>query len=266
MSFERSSVIPELSSRSVELRPLLPSDSEWCYALMCGPAGSRWRYRGRTPSPELVASELWNGVFAQYVVMSRHSGERLGLVGLYNVSIESGRAHAFAVAHPSGSALVVQGFGLMCDWAFDQFSLHRIFIETAEFNVEAFASLGSAAIVEGRLRNYELWQGRFWDCLIMSISAQAFRDRFGSMLSSVRTGFEPARGSESEFLQTCAEVWPFDSLGAVEVLCALEEFLERPVDASILEDLEVQSSDEAAAVLLDRARSLSEASIGQSGS
>lgn len=256
MTVERSAMIPELASRSVEMRPLLSSDNEWCYALMCGPAGSRWRYRGRTPAPEVVAGELWNGVFAQYVVQSRATGERVGLVGLYNVSIESSRAHGFAVAQPSDSALVVQAFGLLCDWAFDQFSLQRIFIETAEFNVEAFASLGDVAIVEGRLRNYELWKGRYWDCFIMSISVQAFRDRYGALLDTVRSDFEPASSSEEEFVQTCTAVWPLDSLGAVEVLCALEDLFEIPIEPSILEDLPVDSSEQAAAVLIERAREL----------
>ena len=35
--------IAALSSRTVLLRPLLPSDGEWCYTLMCGPAGERWK-------------------------------------------------------------------------------------------------------------------------------------------------------------------------------------------------------------------------------
>jgi hypothetical protein len=251
MSVETVAQVPELSGRFVTLRPLLPSDAEWCYALMCGPAGAQWSYRGRTPSPEQVASELWNGVFAQFVVVSRDAGERAGLVGLTNVSAEAGRAHAFAVASPDASPLVVQGFGLMCAWAYRQFSFERIYLEAAEFNIAAFASLGEAAIVEGRLRNYEFWRGRYWDRLIMSMSAQAFTERFGATLDFLRTG--DAEPGPSALTELVAELLPLDSLGAVEVLCALEEHVGYPVGHQILTRIDALTAEAVTAQLVEAA-------------
>lgn len=220
----------ELGSRSVQLRPLLPEDSSWCYAMMCGPAGASWRYRGRTPSPEVFQSDLWRGVYAQYLVVERASGRRCGLVGLYNASLEASRAHAFAVAEPSLSAPVSEGFGLLLDWAFREVGLSRVFLEVPEFNAQNFASLGDAAVVEGRLRNYEIWKGRFWDLLFVSISAESFSQRVGPLLER-RRGGSGSGVSVSEFADFVRDSWPLDSLALVEALDMLEECCGRPLDS-----------------------------------
>lgn len=244
--------IGALSSRSVLLRPLLPSDGEWCYTLMCGPAGERWKYRGRTPSPEVVAHDLWRGVFAQFVVTERSSGRRAGLVGFYNTSPEAARAHAFAIAEPDVAPLVTEGFGLLLAWGFEHHRFDRVFIETAEFNAANFESLGRAAVVEGRLRNYEVWRGRFWDLLILSVTAEAFSSCFGGLLAARRSQEAAHSMAAAEFTQLLAELWPLDSLGAVEVLNALEEVAGAPVGSEVLHGLP-DDAPAAAAVLLQRA-------------
>lgn len=226
---------PEMVSRSVHLRPLLASDLEWCHALMCGPAGARWRYRGRTPAPETVAADLWRSVFAQFVASDQH-GEPVGIVGLYNAAVDAGRAHAFAVGHLDRGTLVTEAFGLLCSWAFREHGFVRIFIETPEFNLEQFASLSDVAVVEGRLRNYEVWRGRLWDLYILSIGVEAFTTRFEPLLDRRRP--EPRDGStEASFHALVAELWPLDSLDAVEVLTAAEELVNRPIDDRILTSL-----------------------------
>lgn len=243
-------------SRDVLLRPLLPSDFEWCYALMCGPSGARWRYRGRTPSPEVVSADLWRNVFAQFVVVDRELGTPMGLVGLYNVSLDAGRAHAFAVADPDRSTRVVEGFGILCAWAFEQHGFERIFLEAPEFNAVTFASLGDAAVVEGRLRNYEFWRGRYWDLLIMSISRAAFDRRFSRLLDR-RTGpVVTGTGDVAAIEMLVAALWPLDSLATVEVMCAVEEVVGRAVPDSLLRQLDAATPEQFAAQLLARALSV----------
>lgn len=247
-------VVPDgvsLSSRSVRLRPLHPGDDAWCYALMCGEAGERWRYRGRTPSPAQVADDLWLGVFAQFVVTRSDTGAPAGLVGLYNAALDAGRANGFAVADPVLAPYVTEGFGLLCRWGFAHHGLQRIFLEVPEFNLPYFASLGACAVVEGRLRNYEMWRGRYWDHLILVITAAAFSERFDELLA--RRSDAPGDAdtlSEAEFVELVRELWPLDSLALVEVLDGLEQVAGRPIDAGLITRIDADSADAWAAAAL----------------
>lgn len=240
-----------LSSRTVQLRPLLPSDDAWVYALLCGPAGERWRYRGRTPSPEAAAADLWRNVYAQFVVTDRSTGQPAGLVAFYNVAVDAGRAHAHAIAEPDAALLVTEGFGLLCSWGFDHLGWQRILLEVPEFNIEQFSSLGDAAVVEGRLRNYELWQGRYWDLFILSITAESFQRRLGSLLAQ-RRGPSPVGGhhGEEQLAALVRELWPLDSLGAVEVVCAAEEFIGAAVEQCVVTGIDADTADEYTQALL----------------
>lgn len=246
---------PALTSRTVQLRPLLPSDAEWCYALMCGPAGERWKYRGRTPPPDLVAADLWRGVFAQFVVIEKRSGRRAGLVGFYNVSVDAHRAYAFALAEPDAATSVTEGFGLLCHWGFDHHGFDRLYLEVAEFNLVNFASLGDAAIVEGRLRNYELWKGRLWDLFILSLTPESFATRFDELLERRRAHIQHRDDpTGEEFAALVTEVWPLDSLALVETLDALEEAVGREVDAAMLAGIDAESPQQWAQRALELAR------------
>lgn len=228
-----------VGSRSVLLRPLLPSDAEWCYLLACGPAGERWRYRGRTPSHEQVAADLWRGVYAQFVVVDRATGDRAGLVGFYNVAVDAGRAYAFALADPDRSPKVTEGFGLLCEWGFEHQGFQRIYLEVPEFNLDQFASLGDAAVVEGRLRNHEIWQGRYWDYFILVLTPESFGARFGALLQRRRATLAHVEELDVTAYSALVESsWPLDSLGLVEVADALEQVLGTTVDPSLLVSLD----------------------------
>ncbi len=234
------------ASKAVALRPLLPSDAEWCYALACGPSGQRWRYRGRTPTHEQVAADLWRGVYAQFVVLDRRDGQRSGLVGFYNVAVDAGRAYAFALADPHLAALVTEGFGLLCQWGFDQLKFQRILLETPEFNLGQFGSLGDAAIVEGRLRNYEVWQGRLWDYFILALTAEAFASAFGPLLERRCEERDPSADllGERQYAELVTELWPLDSLGLVEVMDALERVVDGVVDVADITAIDADSPDD----------------------
>jgi hypothetical protein len=222
---------------------------------MCGETGERWRYRGRTPSPAQVADDLWRGVFAQFVVVRSDTGAPAGLVGLYNAALDAGRAHGFAVADPVLAPYVTEGFGLLCRWAFSHHGLQRIFLEVPEFNLPYFASLGDCAVVEGRLRNYEMWRGRYWDHLILVITAAAFSERFEELLArrSESPGGSSADAdalSEADFVELVRELWPLDSLGFVEALDGLERVAGCQLDAELVTRLDADSADEWAAAAL----------------
>lgn len=211
---------------------------------MCGPAGETFRYRGRTPPPEVVADDLWRGVAVQFVVEDRRDGAASGLVGLCNASFESCRSQAFAIAQPGREPVVSEGFGVLCEWAFEHFGLHRIHLELPEFNAGLMASLGDAAVLEGRLRNYELWRGRWWDLLIVVLTPTSFDDRVGELLRARRAPLPTdVRVPRDELvppttvLRLVEELWPPDSLGVVELLDALEHESGAPLGAEVLQGL-----------------------------
>lgn len=244
--------LAELASRRVQLRPLLPSDGEWVYALMCGPAGARWRYRGRTPSPEVVAADLWRGVFAQFVVSDRADGRPCGLVGLYNVALDAARGYGFALAEPDRATWVTEGFGLLCRWGFAQHGLERIFLEVPEFNLDHLASLGDAATVEGRLRNHDHWRGRYWDLFVLSLTPSTFDERFAAVLGRRIAESPEQAASPADVEAMVAACWPLDSLGLVEVLDALESCVGAPVDQDLLLAIDEQDPQRWSAEALRR--------------
>lgn len=228
------------ATRTVRLRPFRHSDEDWVYELMCGPSGETFRYRGRTPAPDVVMSDLWRGVAVQLVVERVGDGRRCGLVGLCNTSFESARSQAFAIAEPGLAPVVSEGFGILCEWAFEHFGLQRIHLELPEFNAGYVASLGAAAVVEGRLRNYELWRGRWWDLLIVVLTPESFHERVGALLRSRRSAPEVVDLRVVDDLppdhltRLVEELWPVDSLGAVELLDALEHELGVALPAELL--------------------------------
>ena len=116
-----------LASRAVALRPVRAADLEWLYQLLTFEAGSRWRYRGRTPSHADFAADLWRGVHAQFVVGAA-DGEPVGLVGLVNMHHAAAHCQAFAVGAPGHGDLVTEGFGLLLDWAFTELDVDKVWI------------------------------------------------------------------------------------------------------------------------------------------
>lgn len=281
-------IAPALRTRRVELRPVLSTDMDWLYALLTFEAGSRWRYRGRTPGHAEFANDLWHGVHTQYVVCTP-TAQPVGVVGTYNVNHSAGHCHLFAVASPDHGAEVTEGTGLLIDWAFTTFDLHKIWVEAPEFNLAQFAGLTRVAEVEGRLRDYEFWQGRFWDVLILSIGRRRWSEVMGPVVERRRADAAaaavgvpdpepgaasgdrpaPAPGAGGGFPKVAAvgdvdplggtavadllgSVWPLDSVGAVELTARLEERLGHELPPDLLDGLEVLPLEEAAVVLAGR--------------
>lgn len=243
-----------LRSRHVELRPVMQSDMEWLYSVMVLSAGSRWRYRGKTPSPAVFASDLWSGVHAQFVVVDDRL-DPCGIVGLYNANPTASHSHLFAVGEHGRHRAVTEGAGLLIEWAFAELDFDKIWIETPEFNLQQFASLTTVAEVEGRLRDFDHWQGRFWDLYILSLSrtrwqemmSSRVRDRSRNLLPADANGFDRTR-----LELTMIELWPIDSLGFVELLTDIEEMLGVAVDDRLLDDLALLDLPDAFRLLSER--------------
>lgn len=243
-----------LRTRSVQLRAVRSSDQDWLYELLTADSGSRWRYRGRTPNPAEFAQDLWRGVQSQFVVTTA-AGAPVGLVGTYNANPTAGHCHLFAVGVADCGPQVTEAAGLLINWAFDEFDLHKIWIEAAEFNLAQFASLTTVADIEGRLTNFDFWRGRFWDVLILSINRQRWDERHRGVLERradpVGAGAS-VRLSQDDIEALLEDFLPLDSLGTVEVLSDLEERLDQPLDVTILSGLDELNAHDAATLLHQR--------------
>lgn len=246
-----------LSTRTAGLRAVSSADHDWLYQLLIVEAGGRWRYRGRTPSPAEFSHDLWQGVHAQFVVVDAEDRPS-GLVGTYNLNIQAGHCHLFAVGAKDRGFVVVEAAGLLVSWAFDEHELRKIWIEVPEFNLRQFASLTDVAEVEGRLTGFDYWQGRYWDTLILSLTRQRWDERHRGVVERRRRSLgasdveKTALPSAGELSALLRDFMPLDSLGAIEVMTRLEERLDAELDIGLLDGLGFIGPDDAAAVVLDR--------------
>lgn len=167
------------------LRPLLPSDFEFCYLLAADPMGGvTWKFRGTTPSPDVFNRALYDGIFCQYIVLDAETLERVGFVALYNVSLGSrfGYVHALSVPGTAHGAATTHGALMLIDRAFGLWSLRKIYIETLETTAAMIGSaLSRFAREEGRLRDHEILGGVPSDLVTFAVYADdwpSVRSRF----------------------------------------------------------------------------------------
>ena len=90
-----------LSSQRIHLRALADRDKHFLYQLMISPqAGGRVRFGGATPSPEKVASSLWESVLAQFRIRVAR-GEHIARIPVRDAFVPG--AHVFVMLVDSGA-------------------------------------------------------------------------------------------------------------------------------------------------------------------
>ena len=243
-----------LSSSRVRLRSVRAADSDWLYDLLTRTSGSRWRYRGRTPAPGEFHVDLWRGVLSQFVVTDAED-RPVGLVGAYNANTTAGHCHVFAVGATDQGRLITEATARFADWLFESFEFHKLWIESAEFNLTQFASLTELATIEGRLTNFDYWGGRFWDLLILSITQQRWTAHRRSSARRAASGHGPSHPTTPDAATLHAVLedrLPLDSLRAVELLDELEELVGMTLDYEVLDGIELLDTAAAADVLAAR--------------
>ncbi|MHB8290015.1 MAG: phosphopantetheine-binding protein [Acidimicrobiales bacterium] len=180
--------VPMAGAR-VGLRPLLPEDYRWLYALETAEeVGFRWRYGGTVPPFEVFAREIHAGVHAQFVVCPRGRSEPLGLVLAYQANMRSGTVYVGVVmaARTVGSGIGIEAVGLFMNYLFSTWSFRKVYFEALEFTYEAFASATPELVkVEGVLGEDHFYQGRYFDKYILSISREKFIRYFDELTSAI---------------------------------------------------------------------------------
>jgi RimJ/RimL family protein N-acetyltransferase/acyl carrier protein len=245
-----------LASRNVRLRAVRSGDHDWLYELLAVDTGSRWRYRGRTPNPAEFHQDLWHGVHAQFVVLDRED-RPVGLVGAYNFNNVAGHCHVFAVGAQDSGSVVAEASGLLINWLFDEFDVHKLWIEAPEFNLQQFANLIDVADIEGRLTNFDYWRGRYWDVLILSVNRRRWDERYRGVVEQRQRSLSDARvhaavPSVEAINERLAALAPLDSLAAIELVSWLEDEMECELDVGLLEGLTGLAPDDVAAQIRTR--------------
>ena len=164
---------PRVTTRRVTLRTVGPADLPFLYATATDPTVSyRWRYRGATPSPEQFATELWQGVLCQYLVVHTDGGAPVGLVSAYQADLANRTCYVALLGERThdASGLLLEGALLFVTYLFHTWDLRQIYAEVPGYTMDAFASgVGRYFREEGRLVDHSFHGGRFWDLHILAL-------------------------------------------------------------------------------------------------
>lgn len=186
----RQPVAPDLEGERVYLRPVDPADYPMLRAAETeGEAAVRWRYRGRTPSPDEWLQTLWSGVLAQFIVVERQSDTPIGFVYAYRPSIEDGHCH-FAVmrfGHVPPTPLMTFGLALFVDYLFHLWPMRVLYAEVAEFNYPQFRSgHGRFFEIEGCLKQHYCAAGEVWDLYLLAVHRDRWLEQSAGALRLAR--------------------------------------------------------------------------------
>lgn len=170
-----------LQGKYARLRPLAQNDYAYFYDLsLSAQNNARWRYRGSTPSPEQFVSDLWSGVQAQFVIETPESRKRAGLVVAYNADQANGTVYLATLIDNEYHRKVwpMEGILLFVDYLLQNWNFRKIYAETPEFSASQFSSgVGTFFEEEGRLRQHQYFQGKYWDFIIYALTRKLWEER-----------------------------------------------------------------------------------------
>jgi RimJ/RimL family protein N-acetyltransferase len=82
-----------------------------------------------------------------------------------------------------GTGWAMEASTLFTSYLFATFPFRKVYLETLEFNYSSFRSgEGTIFVVEGCLKNYEFYQGRYWHKYVLSVARESWNEtakRFG---------------------------------------------------------------------------------------
>ncbi|KPM51068.1 acetyltransferase [Frankia sp. R43] len=167
---------PELAGRYFQLTPVLPSMAPFLYELSIAPdVGFRWRYRGAFPPYEKFEADLWQGMLAQFLIVSRETGEAAGHAICYNPDFGLGNAYVGVAmtGRYQRSGIAAEPVVLFLRYLFDVWPFRKLYFELPEFNCRQFASaIGSTLHIEARFRDHDYYRGRRWDRVVLAAYRQ----------------------------------------------------------------------------------------------
>jgi RimJ/RimL family protein N-acetyltransferase len=177
---------PTRVGRWTRLRVVTPSDYEYLYGLASTPETSiRWRFRGSTPRFEEFVASLWHETLAVFLIESRERGEPIGLVSAYRPDFRNQTAYLNVLISPvhRRSGWPLEGVLLFLELLFVNWPFRKVYLEAVEFNYRLLASgAGRLFEPESVLKDYEYFDGRYWDLVTASVSRAAVEGHVAKLL------------------------------------------------------------------------------------
>lgn len=144
-----------------------------------------WQHQRRVPTFEEFAEgavQLFRSTLT-LIIRERRSGNRIGLLQLYNINFQDGWAYFMMYLIESHRNRFYGGEAALAfgDYAFAYFNFRKVYAEVFGFNKFVLDSLlAQGFIEEGRLRGHTFWNGKFWDVHHLALC----RDKFNAIRES----------------------------------------------------------------------------------
>ena len=126
------------------------------------------------------------GGYSGFGQSSRQSRrEPVGLVAAYNPSFPNGHVHlaVMTTSKHLGGGNGLYAVALFLNYVFTTWSFRKVYLETTEFNYEQFRSgAGRFFEEEGRLRDHEYFDGRYWDFITLAIYRDTWERKIRALL------------------------------------------------------------------------------------
>lgn len=166
--------MPRLS----RLEFVTPADYDFIYSLhIDGDALTRYRLRANTPGPETFLRYIWDGVVAQFLVVSLATQQPVGLVSCYHADHRNQHAHVSVIAAPDSrsSGVVVEAMAAFISYCFESFPFRKLYAEVLGDNLGGFGSgAGNYFEIEGRFRDHEYLDGEWVDLVTLAFHRESW--------------------------------------------------------------------------------------------
>jgi RimJ/RimL family protein N-acetyltransferase len=187
-----------LDSRRVVLRPITQRDYDFLYTLSVHPEITfYWRFKGGTPPPEQFPQLLWQGVLCQFLITDRR-GRPAGIITAYNADLQSKYVWLAIMMTPEATdgLMTHDALVLFLNYLFQGWGFRKVYGESSERNVASFYGAYSIerglVTIEGRLKEHELFAGRYWDYLTLAMYRSTWEPIIDRRMPVIRRGMSGA--------------------------------------------------------------------------
>lgn len=181
--------------KRVNLRQVIQSDSAWLYRLATQDSVvSRWRLRGRQPSPEAFEQLLWGESDVQALVETKQH-RPLGLVQIFAYQPRNAVASMAILIDPAFNRLgwPLEAGVLVVQYAFEVMGLRKLYVSVPEHNFDQLEGLTSFGFeTEAVLEGIEYAAGRWWTVHLLAVTRATWNE-LGPLVSGLQGVFGARR-------------------------------------------------------------------------